>query len=186
METGHFLKMLNSASLAPLWFLIKRVHRYIICKNLLWVLQCKVSLKNPVWLPDYMHNAAIRRCLRSSTSNIGVRYTRFVVHLIQIGTVQWRQVYGPMKCGVTHSQAGCAGALSCWQCYGWPTVAALTASHHGSRHRYRRLCHLTTQTPGPCSPTSTLPLRPLATCWKSVIKVSSTIEQRLSWYSTVK
>ena len=45
METGHFLKMLNSASLAPLWFLINRVHRYIICKNLLWVLQCKVSFK---------------------------------------------------------------------------------------------------------------------------------------------
>ena len=42
METDHFLKMLNSASLAPLWFLIKRVHRYIICKNLLWVLRCKV------------------------------------------------------------------------------------------------------------------------------------------------
>ena len=53
METGHFLKMLNDASLASLGFLMGKVLRCIICKNPLWVLSCKVGPKIPVWLPDY-------------------------------------------------------------------------------------------------------------------------------------
>ena len=54
METGHFLKMLNDASLASLGFLMWKVLGCIICKNPLWVLSCKVGPKIPVWLPDYM------------------------------------------------------------------------------------------------------------------------------------
>ena len=43
METGHFLKTLNDASLASLGFLMRKVLRCIICKNPLWVLSCKVT-----------------------------------------------------------------------------------------------------------------------------------------------
>ena len=43
METGHFLKMLNDASLASLEFLMWKVLGCIICKNPLWVLSCKVN-----------------------------------------------------------------------------------------------------------------------------------------------
>ena len=53
METGHFLKMLNDASLASLGFVMRKVLGCIICKNPLWVLSCKVGPKLPVWLPDY-------------------------------------------------------------------------------------------------------------------------------------
>ena len=53
METGHFLKTLNDASLASLGFLMWNVLGSIICKNPLWVLQCTVGVKIPVWLPDY-------------------------------------------------------------------------------------------------------------------------------------
>ena len=44
METGHFLKTLNDASLASLGFLMWKVLGCIICKNPLWVLSCKVTL----------------------------------------------------------------------------------------------------------------------------------------------
>ena len=43
METGHFLKMLNDASLASPGFLMWKVLGCIICKNPLWVLSCKVN-----------------------------------------------------------------------------------------------------------------------------------------------
>ena len=43
IETGNFLKMLNDASLALLGFLMWKVLGYIICKNPLWVLSCKVN-----------------------------------------------------------------------------------------------------------------------------------------------
>ncbi len=43
METGHFLKTLNDASLASLGFLMWKVLGCIICKNPLWVLQCTVN-----------------------------------------------------------------------------------------------------------------------------------------------
>ena len=43
METGHFLKTLNDASLASLGFLMRKVLGCIICKNPLWVLSCKVT-----------------------------------------------------------------------------------------------------------------------------------------------
>ena len=43
METGHFLKMLDDASLASLGFLMWKVLGCIICKNPLWVLSCKVN-----------------------------------------------------------------------------------------------------------------------------------------------
>ena len=44
METGHFIKMLNDASLASLGLLMWKVLGCIICKNPLWVLSCKVNL----------------------------------------------------------------------------------------------------------------------------------------------
>ena len=37
METGHFIKMLNDASLASLGLLMWKVLGCIICKNPLWV-----------------------------------------------------------------------------------------------------------------------------------------------------
>ena len=43
MGTGHFLKMLNDASLASLGFLMWNVLGCIICKTPLWVLSCKVN-----------------------------------------------------------------------------------------------------------------------------------------------
>ena len=43
METGHFLKILNDASLASPGFLMWKVLGCIICKNPLWVLPCKVN-----------------------------------------------------------------------------------------------------------------------------------------------
>ena len=43
METGHFLKMLNDASLASLGFLMWKVLGYIICKKRLRLLSCKVN-----------------------------------------------------------------------------------------------------------------------------------------------
>ena len=44
METGHFIKMLNDASLASLGLFMWKVLGCIICKNPLWVLSCKVNL----------------------------------------------------------------------------------------------------------------------------------------------
>ena len=59
METGNFLKMLNDASLASLGLLVWKVLGYIICKNPLWVLSCKVGPKIPVWLPDYIRDLRV-------------------------------------------------------------------------------------------------------------------------------
>ena len=63
METGHFLKTLNDASLASLGFLMWKVLGCIICKNPLWVLSCKVEAKIPVWLPDYYNLVLLVKCL---------------------------------------------------------------------------------------------------------------------------
>ena len=63
METGHFLKMLNDASLASLGFLMWKVLGCIICKNPLWVLSCKVGPKIPVWLPEWRTLANVREII---------------------------------------------------------------------------------------------------------------------------
>ena len=63
METGHFLKMLNDASLASLGCLMCKVLGCIICKNPLWVLSCKV---NP------LRCQTIAAMARNSSTNIRI------------------------------------------------------------------------------------------------------------------
>ena len=60
METGHFLKMINDASLESLGFLMWKVLGCIICKNPSWVLSRKVNpLRCQTNLPLYTLNGEV-------------------------------------------------------------------------------------------------------------------------------
>ena len=82
-ETGHFLRMLNDASLASLGLLMWEVLGCILCKNPLWVLSCKV---NPLrcqtswqfWARSYFYT----RPGRKSTELSGVSRIRVFDALI--------------------------------------------------------------------------------------------------------
>jgi hypothetical protein len=91
METSHFLKMLNDASLASLGFLIWRVHRCILCKNILWVLQCKVGPKCTfldLWPWKLLSRSNISKVTIWKGSS-GWKTEKFELSHAQIGHLVW-------------------------------------------------------------------------------------------------